>query len=133
MTNEYYNTIKLIATKKIIDKIVKSNLSFNYFFPAPKNAPIEWYVENWGTDKEAYNTNIIIDDNILYINCITINGAPINFFKKLVEKYPELYVVNKYSVKCQSEIDNTEYGLIILFMNNTELKEQKFIWNKIEF
>jgi hypothetical protein len=124
MTNEYYNTIKLIATKKIIDEIVKSNLSFNYFFPAPENAPIEWYVENWGTDKEAYNTNIIIDDNILYINCITINGAPINFFKKLVEKYPELYVVNKYSVS----LHNTEYGLITLFMNNNELNEKKFIW-----
>jgi hypothetical protein len=124
MSNEYYNTIKLIATKKIIDEIVKSNLSFNYFFPAPENAPIEWYVENWGTDKEAYNTNIIIDDNILYINCITINGAPINFFKKLVEKYPELYVVNKYSVS----LHNTEYGLITLFMNNNELNEKKFIW-----
>ena len=128
MSNEYYNTIKLIATKKIIDEIVKSNLSFNYYFPAPENAPVEWYIENWGTDKEAYNINIMCDDNILYINCITMNGAPTIFFKKLVEKYPELYVVNKYSVT----LDTTEYGLIILYMNNTELKEQKFIWNKIE-
>ena len=128
MSNEYYNTIKLIATKKIIDEIVKSNLSFNYFFPAPENAPIEWYIENWSTDKEAYNINIMCDDNILYINCITVNSTPTNFLKKLVEKYPELYVVNKYSVT----LDTTEYGLIILYMNNTELKEQKFIWNKIE-
>jgi len=128
MSNEYYNTIKLIATKKIIDEIVKSNLSFNYFFPAPENALIEWYIENWGTDKEAYNINIMCDDNILYINCITVNSTPTNFLKKLVEKYPELYVVNKYSVT----LDTTKYGLIILYMNNTELKEQKFIWNKIE-
>lgn len=123
MPNECLNTLKLVATKETLDEIEKSNFSFSYFFPAPENAPREWFIENWCANREAKDIEFERkDDQSLYVKYTTTYTLPITFLKKLVVKFPELYIFNQYA------IEYTDNGIVILYMDNDEVKEKEFKW-----
>ena len=123
MPNECINNVKLVATKQTLDEIEKSKFSFNYFIPAPENATREWLTENWCADREAKDIELEREDEeTLYVKYTTTYTLPITFLKKLVEKFPELYIFNQYA------IEYTDNGIVILYMDNDEVKEKEFKW-----
>ena len=123
MPNVCHNSIKLVATKETIDEIEKNNFSFKYFVPPPENATQDWYIENWCADREAKIDQITRSgDDTLYITCDTAWTVPIAFLRKLVEKFPELYIFNQYS------IEYTDCGIVIMYMDNDKITEREFRW-----
>jgi hypothetical protein len=123
MPNECLNNFKLVGKKETLDEIVKSEFSFSYFLPSPENASIDWYAENWSTNKESFDVKFErTSEDTLYISCITAWSVPINFLKNLIKKFPELYVFNQYC------IEFTDCGIVILYMFENEIKEKEFKW-----
>jgi hypothetical protein len=118
-----HNNFKFIGKSDSIDELVKSNFSFSYFVPPPENAKYKWYEENWGTMYEAneiklHKTNY----DCLYIKCQTRWEMPLNFLKKLIEKFPDLYIFNRYSIAL------TDCGIYIQYMHDNKLVEKEFKW-----
>ena len=123
MPNICLNNLKLVASQQTLDEIEKSNFSFNHFFPAPIDCTKDWFIENWCASSEAKNIELErTDDETLLIKCTTSYTVPITFLHKLVEKFPELYIFNQYS------IEYTDCGIFILYMINGEVKEKEFKW-----
>jgi len=123
MPNDCFNSIKLVGSKETLDEIEKSKFSFKYFIPPPEDATQDWFIDNWCADREARVDSMTREcDDTLYVVCNTAWTVPIGFLKKLIEKFPELYIFNQYS------IEYTDCGIVILYMKDCKIMEREFRW-----
>jgi hypothetical protein len=151
MPNWCSNSIKIAGDREEIDKILnkakteKSDFSLSQLFPIPELNKKNWYdwcVENWGTKWDLSSVDIDDQDDVVFVNCQTAWGSPLEAFHKISKDYPNLSFTITYDEQginifgvaefqdgmnsdSTSEYDK-QFGVKINF-----LMEQSFIKNEI--
>lgn len=128
--------VRLGANPETILLLKEAEFSFETLFPQPAFPPLEdisgednrwydWRMENWGTKWNRFQYKVKhIGDAGMEIQFQTAWSPPTEFFKRLVKKYPEIWL------KCEWFEEGGVAGIDILYMNNKkEVQTDSFVWS----
>ena len=128
MANKCYNRIKIGATSEIIQMLLDSEFIFDKLRPVPQlyiseESSAKWCSENWGTNSDRFNYNIIKNGSLgLHIEFYTLWCPPLELLNYLIEKY-------KIWVKCSWIEDSGLAGTYVGHHNGERSIIREFVWD----
>lgn len=137
MPNHCWNDLTIIGPKDNLDDFCKYNISFVHFFPPPDNLTdgqkYVWCIRNWGTNSDNFNLLIRgrddpnderYNENLLECKFTTAWAPPIDFLKKLVDKYPNCWV------KLLWTTEHNTGGVFVYYLKNSKSQTICTRWNE---
>lgn len=125
MINKCYNRITIGASSDVIQMLFDSEFSFNKLrsVPISEENSAKWCSENWGTNSERYDYNIIKKGSLgLSIEFFTSWCPPLELLNYLVEKY-------KLWIKCTWKEDGGLAGTYVGHHNGERSVIRDFVWD----
>lgn len=129
MPNECYNYVRISTSNETLRDLIKSKdfIPENYFDPSSKDL-LTWRYENFGTERffgHHGKPTINKDDITLFFQ--TSWAPPIEFYRRLVETYPDLSIYYEYN-----EFYMSFCGYGSFRTNNLQSQPNHFLWNSKE-
>lgn len=124
MPNYCWNKVRIGADKDTITLLKETEFSFEKLFPQPEFAPIpdasgnderwyDWRIEHWGSKWDRFDYKLKhAGEGGLEIEFTTAWAPPTEFFKHLLEKYPDIWL------KCDWSEEGGQAGIFIGYTND---------------